>query len=354
MRDSLPLLALVFAGVVSSLGCHQFLVPEPRHLAPAGPALANRTPRELHKAILPEYTIEPPDVLVVRAIHVVPKPPYRLRTLDSIAISVVGTLQDEPISGVFPIEPGGMVHLGFTYGRVKVAGMTVEEAQDAIEDHLLQYLKDPDVSVALAEIATQEQIDGEHLVAPDGRVTLGSYGSVSVVGLTKSEAKQAIEAHLSRVLEDPEVSVDVLGYNSKVYYVITQGAGLGDNVFSFPSTGNETVLDAIAQITGLDETSSTKIWIARPGRNNNGCDQILPVDWAAITKLGNADTNFQVLPGDRVYVAEDHMVAFDTFVGKVVSPFERLFGFTLLGTQTVTRLSGDVLSGGGDQRGRRF
>ncbi len=48
-------------------------------------------------------------------------------------------------------------------------------------------------------------------------------------------------------LENPEVSVSVFSYNSKVYYVITQGAGMGDGVFRFPVTGNETVLDAVSQ-----------------------------------------------------------------------------------------------------------
>ena len=56
---------------------------------------------------------------------------------------------------------------------------------------------------------------------------------------------------LTQYLEAPLVSVDVYAYNSKVYYVITQGAGFGDNIQRFPVTGNETVLDAISQVQGL-------------------------------------------------------------------------------------------------------
>ena len=77
--------------------------------------------------------------------------------------------------------------------------------------------------------------------------------------------------------------MDVVAYNSKVYYVITQGAGLGDNVRRFPVTGNEPVLDAISQINGLSQLSSTHIWIARPAPGNFNCEQIMPVDWVAIT-----------------------------------------------------------------------
>ena len=72
-----------------------------------------------------------------------------------------------------------------------------------------------------------------------------------MAGLTIAEAKTAIEAQLSNYLENPRVSVDVFAYNSQVYYVITEGAGLGDTVVRVPITGNETVLDALAQVKGL-------------------------------------------------------------------------------------------------------
>ena len=38
-------------------------------------------PRELSKVVLPTYTIEPPDILIIQAIHVVPRSPYLLRTV---------------------------------------------------------------------------------------------------------------------------------------------------------------------------------------------------------------------------------------------------------------------------------
>ncbi|MGI9427961.1 MAG: hypothetical protein ACR2NM_04845, partial [Bythopirellula sp.] len=76
-----------------------------------------------------------------------------------------------------------------------------------------------------------------------------------------------------------------------------------------------------------------------PGYNECGGDQILPVDWVAITQRGDIHTNYQILPGDRLYVSEDKLVALDTAIAKIVSPFERLFGVTLLGTQTAQRLA---------------
>jgi polysaccharide export outer membrane protein len=284
---------------------------------------------------------------MIDAVNVVPRGPYQLRTLDQVNIEVLGTLPDEPIAGTYQVEPGGVINLGFRYGSAKVAGLTIEQARGAIEEHLRRYLREPYVSLLnLAEMAAKQQIAGPHLVAPDGTVTLGSYGSVSVVGHTLAGAKMAIEAHLSQHLENPEVSVDVYAYNSKVYYIITQGAGLGDGVYRFPVTGNETVLDAISQINGLQQISSKRIWVARPAPEP-GQVQILPVQWEAITAQASAATNYQVLPGDRVFIAEDKLVAFDTNLGKLTAPLERIMGFTLLGTGTATRLSGPVLRGGG-------
>jgi polysaccharide export outer membrane protein len=295
-------------------------------------------PRELAKTALPDYVIEPPDILLIDAIRVVPKPPYHIHTLDSLLVQVIGALPDKPIDGVYPVEAGGLIGFGAPYGSVKVDGLTLEEARTAIEDHLNRQLTKAEVTVQLADSVGKQQIAGEHLVGPDGKVSLGTYGKVWVAGLTQEDARRAIEKQLSKYLEDPEVSVEVFAYNSKFYYVFTQGAGLGDGLYKFSITGNETVLDAIAEIQGLDAVSSKRIWISRPSPDCEGGYLILPVDWEATTELGATSTNYQLMPGDRVFVAEDSLVALDSMVSKVISPFERVAGFVSLGTQTVSGL----------------
>lgn len=338
----------LLAACLLNTGCHTTAPENPAFGLDRLPPVYDTMPRELSKVVLPEYVIEPPDILAIEGIHIVPRPPYQLKSLDVLSVQVTGTLPDAPIAGTYAIEPGGVVNLGLPYGTVRVAGMNVEEAKQAIEQHLAaNFLKSPQVSVALAQLAAAEQIFGQFLVGPDGTITLGSYGQVQVVGMTLAQAKEHIEQHLSSHLEDPEIALNVFAYNSKSYYIVVQGAGLGDGVYKFPVTGNETVLDAIANIQGLEQVSSKKIWIARPTRDPSRV-QMLPVDWLAITERATPDTNYQILPGDRVFIAEDRMVAFDTWVAKITSPLERIMGFTLLGTGTATRLSGPVLKGGGN------
>ena len=333
--------ALLIASTILSSGCSIYGRPQRTATRQATldancPPESGRMPaKELAKVTLPPYVIEPPDILLIDALRVVPKPPFRIQSFDALQVIVEGTLLEQPINGLYVVEPGGMLDLGPSYGKVMVGGQSLEEAQDAVFRHLKRILREPQVSLTLAQAAGQQQIAGEHLVGPDGTINLGTYGTVYVTGMTLAEAKEAIEAQLSKFLDAPLVSVDVFSYNSKVYYVITEGAGFGDNVARFPVTGNETVLDAIAGINGLSRLSSKDIWIARPAPSGVGCDQVLPVDIEAIMKGGSTATNYQLLPGDRVFIAQDPWIAFDSIIDKVIGPFERVFGFSLLGVQTV-------------------
>jgi polysaccharide export outer membrane protein len=151
-----------------------------------------------------------------------------------------------------------------------------------------------------------------------------------------------IEKHLSEYFLNPQVSIDVFSYNSRIYYVIVDGAGYGQQVFRIPHTGNETVLDAIGQVQGLAPMSSTKrITLSRPSPVHLGCNQILPVDWRAITEGGSTATNYQVFPGDRIYVGPDPLVKLDNWLGKIIAPIERILGVTLLGAETAQTLQGN-------------
>jgi polysaccharide export outer membrane protein len=347
----------LLAALATSSGCH-FIYPG-RDVGGPIPAIPAEVPRELCKTTLPDYIIEPPDVLSIEAISLLPKEPYRLRALDVVSIVATGNAEVEAISGQYNIQPNGSIVLPFTEtvnveadrAPIRLVGQTVEEVQQQIAAILDKYYNASQVSVSIAQLAAQQQIIGEHLVSPDGKVNLGTYGRVRLVGLTIEEARAAVESHLSQFLEDPQIALDVVGYNSKVFYVITQGAGLGDRVSILPAKGNETVLDAIGQIQGLESNSSTRMWVARPGKNDCDGDQLLPVDWLAVTQRGDVATNYQILPGDRLFVSEDKLVAFDTKLGKIISPFERIAGFIALGTSTTRSVAffnqGGGIGGGG-------
>ncbi len=310
------------------------------------PAPAPNLPTEKQKVTHPEYMIEIPDILMIDVIRAIPRGPYLIQPLDAIAIYCPAALRDEPIAGVYQVGPEGRVQLGPSYGSVLVADFTIEQAEEAIRRHLATIIAKPKVTASLASIGSVQQVRGEHIVNPDGTVRLGKYGSVYICGMTLDQAKAAIERHLSAELVRPEVSLSIYAYNSKFYYVITDGAGYGEQVFRFPSTGNETVLDAMSMIGGLPIVASKRrIWVARPSAPGSGCqDQILPIDWCGITRAGDTRTNYQLLPGDRVYVMAQPYITATTWINRALEPIERLLGVTLLGATTEQTISGKIFA----------
>jgi polysaccharide export outer membrane protein len=290
-------------------------------------------PRELAKVSLPPYVIESPDILTINALRLVPKPPYRIEPLDSLGINVTGTIPEQPIQGVYPVEPTGKVNLGFTYGSVFVQGMTIEEAKVAIETHLKKALKPPfQASVVLSDTRAMLLIRGQHLVQTDGTVNLGLYGSVYVDNMTIPQAKEAIEHHLSQFLVNPEIALTVTGYNSKVFYLVTDGGGVaGEQITRLPMTGKTTVLDALGQVGGLPvHSAKCLMWLVRPAPAGTCDPLVLKVDYKGIVRHGETETNYQVLPGDRLYVKAAPLLTLDAYENRILNPFDRLLGSVLL------------------------
>ncbi len=301
---------------------------------------AKTPPHEHAMQPLPAYRIEPPDVISVEMLKLIPKPPYRAAIFDVLKITA-NAPPDKPIDNNFVIEADGSVDLGPLYGKVRVTDMTISEMNAALDKHLKQYLTDPRAYVQLARISGAQPVTGQYLVGPDGTINLRKYGLIPISGKTVAEAKAGIEERLKKFLDSPEVSVDVLAYNSKVYFMITQGAGLGDSVRRLPSTGNDTVLDAISQINGLSQVSDSKrIWIVRPSPSDAQKATVLQVDWHAITRRGETATNYQIFPRDRVYIGEDAQLTGTNLIAKKTAPIERAMGIISLTTSTLQSLSG--------------
>jgi polysaccharide biosynthesis/export protein len=258
--------------------------PSMIHDAPAPPPIP-AVPREFEKQSLPPYVVEPPDILLINASNAI-------------------TLPTQPLQGQHLVRPDGTINLGI-YGSVYVAGLTLDQIQDVV------------ASVLKARHARRK----------------GEDGKPSEKEMTLDEIKL-------------ELQVDVLAYNSKVYYIITDGGGYGEQVYRISATGNETVLDALSQINGLPAVASKKrIWVARATPDHSQ-PMILPVDWCGIVKNGSAATNYQIFPGDRVYVNSDALIRTDSALGKFLAPIERTLGTVLLGSSAVNSIRNGNLNNG--------
>ncbi len=259
-------------------------------------------PREFDKQSYPLYRVEPPDVLFINA---------------SSTLTFPNT---QPLIGPFLIRMDGFINLGI-YGEVYVAGLTLEQVKDAVAAQL-KLRTDPKDNLKLGD---------------DGRPLPADKQPPMRKSLTIEQIKL-------------ELQVDVTAFNSKVYYIITDGAGFGEQVVRVPATGNETVLDALGLINGLPGVSSKKhIWIARATPQGSAHPLILPVDWCGITKYGLANTNYQIFPGDRIYVDSQGLLKADSALSKFLNPVNRLLGTVLLGSGTVNSIRNSNGNGTGSQ-----
>lgn len=322
MNQRIPFLrrAILLTGALLSFGC--------AHAPKIVETPAIRPPHEGGVVTLTAYVVNPPDILYIE-MEALPSDNHVIQPTDLLTISVGGTIPDHPISDNYLVSSDGMISLG-TYGAVKVGGMTITKAKEAIAEHLKKDLAEPVVSMQIAGI---RPISGEYLVRPDGNVKLGFYGAVYVAGQPLHIIEESIKAHLetNHGLVNPKVSVDVAAYNSMVYYIVSDGGGFGDQVTTLAWTGHETVLDAVGELGGLPQTGSKKnIWISRPVAGQPDTAQILPVDWKGITMRGATSTNYQIQPGDRLFVKADKLVATDNAIAKFLAPMERLLGTTTL------------------------
>ena len=265
---------LVTMAALLACGCQTVKTPEEQ-------IAKSNIPRELSKSSMPDYVVEPPDIIVVEVLEALP---------------------GRPITGERLVRPDGKISLGF-YGEIYVAGLTTSEIKEKVILHLREYISDE---------------------------TLG----LAVFDIKKNDFTEKKPSETSRVF------VDVASFNSKVYYV--QGdVGVPGRL---PITGNETVLDAINYAGGLIPTASTvNIRLVRPAPPGASCEQLLPVNYAAIINAGDTTTNYQMMPGDRLVVYRDPIVRTTVFIDRIAAPFNSVlntifqYSFTARGVKSINQ-----------------
>jgi hypothetical protein len=167
-------------------------------------------------------------------------------------------------------------------------------------------------------------IVGEHLITRDGKIQLGRFGDVHVAGLSIEQTQEAIRAHLSPFLENPQIEVDYK--TGPIYYLILSGPGFDEKVERRLIAPHNTVLDVLATLEQTPELASAKMWIARWPIGDGSRVSILPIDYEGIFVRGETDTNHQILPGDRLYI-EGQTSVMSRLLTEVNRPFRQTLKF---------------------------
>ncbi len=203
----------------------------------AGSVVAD-PPFEGVKRSLPEYVVEPPDI---------------------IEVNVFEALAGRPIKNERLVRPDGRISLGF-YGEIRVAGLTTQQIKEKVVLHLREYLSD------------------------------------EMLGLVKIDGGKTVKVEPG---ETSRVSVTIQAYNSKNYYVQGEVAAPGRFPVTGNETVLDAINYAGGLNR---RGASGTIRLIRPGPPNAREDRSWPVDLDAIVHRGDPRTNYQLFPGDRVIV----------------------------------------------------
>jgi protein involved in polysaccharide export with SLBB domain len=152
----------------------------------------------------------------------------------------------------------------------------------------------------------------DQLVQPDGTIDLGQYGRPVVAGKTLADVEAAVRAQVKGKDGKPiPVTVRLLSRPGEVFFVLGEVNAPG----AFPITGHDTVLSAITQAGGPTRRASLQNVIMSRPTVPEGCRLVYPVCYKNIVQLGDTTTNYQLRPGDRVFVPSKGMLE-DLFGGR--------------------------------------
>ena len=138
-------------------------------------------------------------------------------------------------------------------------------------------------------------VSGTFPVRPDGMISLSLIGDLPASGLTPMELGRIIAQKLQKFIQDPNVTVTVLGVHPKQIFLLGEIAHVGPIMF-IPGM---TPLQAIASAGGLSPYANLKkIYILR---GKPGSQQKIPYDYKKAIKGGDQG-GITLQPNDTIVV----------------------------------------------------
>lgn len=138
----------------------------------------------------------------------------------------------------------------------------------------------------------QQSTANSRVVRDDGTLFYPFIGSVKVAGLTQEELRKLITEKLSRYIEQPQVDVNILQYNSQK---VTLSGAFIEPGFREINSQPLTLLQAIGE-AGIDKTRAdlSRLQIMRDG-------QIYTLDYDYLTGNPSAVGNIYLKDGDKLH-----------------------------------------------------
>ncbi len=169
----------------------------------------------------------------------------------------------------------------------------------------------------------------KQVVRPDGRIEFPLVGELSVADKTPEQVRVELVDALDEVINQPEVTVIVTGYQGRKFSVT--GALREPGTFAAERTTR--VVDALAMAGGLQQNADLRgSVLMREGR-------VLPVSLHRLLKETDLRNNIIVRPGDTLYVP-DVSARRALVLGEVRAPTVVVLDSDMTVVEAVTRAQG--------------
>jgi polysaccharide export outer membrane protein len=156
-----------------------------------------------------------------------------------------------------------------------------------------RYIIGPDDSLQVT-VWKEPTLSGTVPVRPDGMISLVLVGDLPAAGLTPMALSADISQRLKKYIQDPVVTVVVLGVNSQRVFLVGEVGKVGPLML----TPGMSILQAIVSAGGLTQYASSKrIYVLRTVA---GKQQKIPFNYKQALKGENQGVS--LLPGDTIVV----------------------------------------------------
>ena len=146
--------------------------------------------------------------------------------------------------------------------------------------------------VIFIKVWRDNDVSGQFLVRPDGRISVPLIGDVTASGRTPEQLEKDIAERLSKFIREPQVNVGILVVGSKKYFILGEVNKPG----SFPLVVPTNVLEALVNAGGFrDFANETKILILRSNK-------VLTFNYKQVTRGKKPEQNILLEPGDKIIV----------------------------------------------------
>jgi polysaccharide export outer membrane protein len=211
------------------------------------------------------------------------------------------------------------------------------------------YVLGPDDEIVIHALDAPEVSEKPILIGTNGNITLPFIGRVKAAGLSVEQLEAELNAQLRQYVKDPQISITVAEFRSQpvsVFGAVTKPAVI-------QLRGRKTLYEVLSLAGGpRDETAGSSITLTRrrengeiplPGATVDPTGQFSVVELNVAEILGgkNPAANIEIKPNDVISVSEasSNMIY-------VVGDVQRAGGFTLGGRRSVSVLMALSLAGG--------